>query len=77
MIFLPEKYNDIDLSKEEKLFINSVKNKLDNTNIVLLKIKAIKEAINNVFILNQGACFIESIFIEDITMFNLMMNTKI
>ena len=74
MIFLPEKYNDIDLSKEEKLFINSVKNKLDNTNIVLLKIKAIKEAINNVFILNQGACFIESIFIEDITMFNMMIN---
>lgn len=74
MILLPEKYNDIDLSKEEKLFINSVKNKLDDTNIVLLKIKAIKEAINNVFILNEGACFIESIFIEDIQTFSIMIN---
>lgn len=74
MILLPEKYNDIDLSKEEKLLINSVKNKLDNTNIVLLRIKAIKEAINNVFILKEGACFIESIFIDDIQMFSVMIN---
>ena len=74
MILLPEKYDDINLSKEEKLFINSIKNKLDNNNITLLKIKVIKEAINNIVILRQGVCFIESLCIEDIKMFSMMIS---
>ncbi|QYE99103.1 DEAD/DEAH box helicase [Paraclostridium sordellii] len=74
MILLPEKYNDIELLKEEKLFINSIKNKLDNSSFALLKIKAIKEAINNIVILKEGACFIESIAIDNIQMFNMMIS---
>lgn len=73
MILIPDKYNDIDLSKEEKLLVNSIKNKLDNTNLFLLKVKPIKEAINNIVVFNKGACFIESIDIDNIDMFNMII----
>ena len=77
MILLPEKYNDIDLSKEEKLFINSIKNKLDNNSIMLLKVKPIKEAINNIVLFKEGACFLESIDLDNLDVFAMIINFMI
>lgn len=74
MILLPEKYNDINLSKEEKLFVNLVKSKLDNEDIALLKIKPIQEAVTNLFILSNGISFIETIAIDDLENFKIMIN---
>lgn len=65
MILLPERYDDLNLLKEEKLFINYIKNKLNNDNVLLLKIKTINEAINNIIIVPQGICFIENINIDN------------
>lgn len=74
MILLPDKYSDIDLSKEEKLFINLVKNKLDNEEIALLKIKPIHEALTNLFILKSGISFIETIAIDNLENFKIMIS---
>lgn len=74
MILLPNKYNDIDLSKEEKLFINLVKNKLDDEEIILLKIKPIQESLTNLFILRSGISFIETIAIDNLDNFKIMIS---
>lgn len=84
MILLPEKYQELNLEKEEKLFINSMKNKLDDSSIMLLKINPLGSTPNNVLIMEHGVCFFETISVNDalvlknmVSVFKIMIQKNI
>lgn len=77
MIILPSKYDSLELSKYEKILINSMKNKLDDTYIGILKINftGIKDNEMNVFLNNKGALFLKEINFPTAKALNIMLNT--
>ena len=66
MIIIPQEYQDLELSKPEKVLINLIKNKIDSSIYMVLS-KSRGENSVNVFILPKGVCFLETVLIEDVT----------
>lgn len=75
MILLPEKYQELNLEKEEKLFINSIKNKLEDSSIMLLKINPLGPTSTNSLIMEQGVCFFTMLNIHDVVQLKKMLST--
>lgn len=73
MILLPEKYNEIDLTKDEKLLINMIKNKFDDSVVMLLKINPIGKVRINSIIFEKGICFIENLEMDDAQTLSLLL----
>lgn len=71
MILLPSKYSDIELTKDEKLFINLIRNKFDDNTFMMLKIKPINIE-NNVIFFEEGACFIQTLNLSEPTSLLMM-----
>lgn len=65
MILLPDKYDELGLNRHEKFLINMMKNKYSDSNIVLLKINPVGESTVNIFIFQEGVCFLETIDLDD------------
>lgn len=65
MIIIPEEYDNLELSKHDKLLVNMLKNKLDSSSYMLLKINPVGENTSNVLIFPTGVCFLETMGIED------------
>ena len=80
MIIIPQEYQDLELSKPEKVFISLIKNKLDSNSYMMLKVNPVGENSVNVLILPRGVCFLETVLFEDISgvksMISLLMMMK-
>lgn len=77
MILLPEKYQDLNLEKEEKLFINLIKNKLDDSSVMLLKVNPLGPTPNNILIMEEGICFFETLSVNEyVTLKNMVSILK-
>jgi superfamily I DNA/RNA helicase len=75
MILLPEKYNEIKLTKDEKLLINMIKNKFDDSVISLLKINPIGKYSMNAFVFEEGVCLMESLEVDNIALVLVLFQT--
>lgn len=64
MRLLPEIYDNLDIQREEKIFINKLKSILSDKNIMFLNIKTMIESINNIIIFEDGFVFIENIAVD-------------
>ena len=74
MIIIPQEYQDLELSKPEKVLINLIKNKIDSSSYMVLKVNPVGENSVNVFILPKGVCFLETVLIEDVTVVKGMIS---
>lgn len=73
MILLPDKYSDIELTKDEKLFISLIKNKFDDNVFMMLKVTPINIE-NNVILFEEGACFIQILNLPEPSSFLMMLS---
>jgi hypothetical protein len=74
LIIIPQEYQDLELSKPEKVLINLIKNKIDSSSYMVLKVNPVGENSVNVFILPKGVCFLETVLIEDVTVVKGMIS---
>lgn len=73
MIIIPEEYQNLELHKFDKVFINLLKNKLDENNIALLKINPVGEGTLNTFIFPKGVCFLETVGVNEPNMAKILL----
>lgn len=64
MILIPDKYSDIELTKDEKLFVSLIKNKFNDNTFMMLKVRPINIE-NNIILFEEGACFIQTLSISE------------
>jgi hypothetical protein len=74
LIIIPQEYQDLELSKPEKVFISLIKNKLDSNSYMVLKVNPVGENSVNVLILPRGVCFLETVLFEDISIVKSMIS---
>lgn len=72
MILLPEKYSDTDLTKDEKLLVSLMKNKLNDNNFILLKITPLGTIENNLILLKEGGCFLQTLDIDNTSILSMV-----
>lgn len=77
MKLLPENYNDLNLDKEEKIFVNLIKNKFDNNVYMLINTYPLSKIKCNALIFNEGICFVEIINLDSSDIFRLIINSQL
>ena len=76
MILLPSKYDNLNLERQEKIFINKLKNKISDENIMLLNIKTMMEVqSNNIIIFKEGVTFIENIALDNLELIEQLFDS--
>jgi hypothetical protein len=77
VIILPEKYNDLDIGKEEKLFVNALKSKLSDTSLMLLNVYPLGKIKNLIIIKENHVCFCQTLDIKDIKVLPILMDSQL
>lgn len=77
MLVVPDSYSNIGLSKGEKILVNSIKNKYDDRNLILLNIYPIDKEKKSVLLINGQACFCNEVTLNEVKLLPMLLLAQV